>query len=177
MDKLFLLKMVSLLKYKKEHEMNNDLKFDKYDFEYLDYIVEHKKNLFKAYNQLVKCKDNLYLTDSDLKMMKDKCIEYDISKFSVAEFTPYCDNFYRNKKDSFNLAWKHHYENNDHHPEGMISYSNYKLIEMCLDWYAMSLKFNDNPLEYFKNKKDKLKKYFDDEALRWIEEILTELIK
>ena len=96
-------------------------------FNYLKYILEHKKNVF------IECwKEGLYL----------HAFTHDLSKFNPIEFIPYANYFYgyhgvklekeynseqlnngmsnlsKNYlecKNNFDEAWEHHYKNNKHH--------------------------------------------------------------
>lgn len=135
---------------------------------YFKYILEHKKNVFKA------CwKRKLYL----------HAITHDLSKFSSKEFIPYAEWFYgyngvklekeynheqlnnclscisRNYlecKKNFNKAWEHHYKNNHHHwdhwldEKGVPQRIHGKYLEqMIADWEGMSLKFGGTAQEYY----------------------------
>lgn len=80
---------------------------------------------------------------------------HDMSKFSSAELCPYAQHFYGHMANAkhdpqFAAAWKHHYQNNDHHHEYHIDpkTGNYKLIpedalmEMVDDWFAAEFAYN-----------------------------------
>ena len=143
------------------------INFSEKDFEYFDYICEHKRNVMKAYNVLMKNNpfDEVEKPMID-KVLKNRVLNHDLSKFSPEQFKPYRKHFYPNNKDEeesngFEEAWKYHYNNERHHPERYNGEENMRsldVLEMCLDWYAMSLKFGDNTLEYYNNKKDELRK-------------------
>jgi len=141
-------------------------------YNYLKYVLEHKKNVFKT------CwKRKLYL----------HAITHDLSKFSPKEFIPYAEWFYgyhgvklekeftyeqlnnqslykmscisRNYlecKRNFNKAWEHHYKNNPHHwdywldAKGIPQRMDSKYLnQMIADWEAMSLKFGGFAQEYY----------------------------
>lgn len=58
------------------------------------------------------------------------------------------------KKDAIKLHWKH----NTHHPEFYktpIDMSKLDIMEMCCDWYARSMQYNTNFLEYVKTQQEK----------------------
>jgi hypothetical protein len=76
---------------------------------------------------------------------------HDMSKFSLAEFMPYCNYFFdedgktnSDKKCDFNDAWRHHYLNNMHHPEYYRNdktlmryfFNRHVATEMIADWFA-----------------------------------------
>jgi len=145
-------------------------------YDYLKYVLEHKKNVFKT------CwKRKLYL----------HAILHDVSKFSPQEFMPYAEwfygyhgvklekeynheqlnngmscvsNNYLECKRNFDKAWEHHYKNNPHHwnywldekgiPQRMDSKY---LSQMICDWEAMSLKFGGFAQEYYLNNYHKIK--------------------
>jgi len=82
--------------------------------------------------------------------LRRNVISHDLSKYSKEEFNDYRKCFFskdyaEKETGDFKTAWRHHYQ-----------------VEMILDWVAMSIKFNDDPLEYFMNKKSKLQKEFGD---------------
>ena len=146
-------------------------------YNYLKYVLEHKKNVFKT------CwKRKLYL----------HAITHDLSKFNPKEFIPYAEWFYgyhgvklekeftyeqlnnqslykmscisRNYlecKSNFDKAWEHH---NPHHwnywldekgiPQRMDSKY---LSQMICDWEAMSLKFGGFAQEYYLNNYNNIK--------------------
>eukprot|EP00339_Tiarina_fusa_P024597 CAMPEP_0117038472 /NCGR_PEP_ID=MMETSP0472-20121206/27060_1 /TAXON_ID=693140 ORGANISM="Tiarina fusus, Strain LIS" /NCGR_SAMPLE_ID=MMETSP0472 /ASSEMBLY_ACC=CAM_ASM_000603 /LENGTH=161 /DNA_ID=CAMNT_0004748691 /DNA_START=144 /DNA_END=629 /DNA_ORIENTATION=- len=71
-------------------------------------------------------------------------ILHDLSKLSPSEFTPYANHFFGNSSKHFDEAWKHHYENNDHHIEywkgEMVPIE--ALMEIIADWFAASLAYS-----------------------------------
>jgi len=149
-------------------------------YDYLKYVLEHKKNVFKT------CwKRKLYL----------HAITHDLSKFSPKEFIPYAEWFYgyhgvklekeftyeqlnnqslykmscisRNYlecKSNFDKAWEHHYKNNPHHwnywldEKGIPQRIDSKYLnQMIADWEGMSLKFGDTAQAYYLNNYHKIK--------------------
>lgn len=165
------------------------MKFNEKDYEYYNYIIEHKRNLMKSFDLFIRAEEILngsqgsrltLLEIEEIQVLKDRILIHDLSKFSKEEFEPYRKYFFPTKEEekeanhmgisakclnesSFNLAWKHHYENNPHHPENHTEkMSKIDMVEMCLDWTAMGIKFNDSSLEYFRNKKGELEKQFGD---------------
>ena len=111
---------------------------------YLAYIDEHRKNVYTAF---MRFGDN--------------------SKYSGEEFEGYRQWFYpkegeEKNKDVFDKAWKHHYEHNSHHWEYHLTngkpkpMSKLNIAEMILDWIAMSIKFKNSPLEWYKENKDRI---------------------
>ena len=121
-------------------------------YNYLKYILEHKKNVFKT------CwKRKLYL----------HAITHDLSKFSPQEFIPYANYFYISKekyKNEFYKAWEHHYKNNPHHwdywldEKGIPQRMDSKYLnQMICDWEAMSLKFGGFAQEYYLKNYRKIK--------------------
>lgn len=171
------------------------MKFSNKEFEYFDYIVEHRKNLMTAYNMFAE----MYRRHStDLKMglmnkaefveLKDRVLNHDLSKFGKDEFNKYRLYFFNedgvNKKPfekGFKEAFKSHYMNNPHHPQYHLEHgtkmSRLDTVEMVLDWTAMSIKFNDTPSAFYAMKKDSLIKEFGDIINHEIVEVLVENIK
>jgi len=121
-------------------------------YNYLKYILEHKKNIFKT------CwKRKLYL----------HALTHDLSKFSPKEFIPYARYFFISKeefKQEFDKAWEHHYKNNPHHwnywldENGIPQRIDGKYLnQMIADWEAMGLKFGDTAQAYYLNNYRKIK--------------------
>ena len=167
-----------------------ELKFTDADKQYLDYITEHKWNVMRAYNRLLECQDVLNLTDELLEDVKSDVIDHDVTKYSTDEFEAYRDKFTLklegvNIEEAFDQAWEHHYNTNPHHPEYWAGPTTAEsrcmprsaIIGMCLDFYAMSLKFKDSSHTYFINKKEKLAKEtpFLVDSFEFIEKILAAL--
>ena len=133
--------------------------------EYLKYILEHKRNIFK-----ICWKERLYL----------HAFTHDLSKFYPNEFIPYAKWFYgeygvkinndiENKpisirvkhsllKDRFKKAFEKHYAKNKHHWNYWINQAMPEkyIIQMICDWKAMSLKFGGTAQEYYANNYDKI---------------------
>jgi len=129
-------------------------------YDYLKYVLEHKKNVFKT------CwKRKLYF----------HAITHDLSKFSPQEFIPYANYFYMSKdkyKDKFDKAWEHHYKNNPHHwdhwldDKGVPQKMDSKYLnQMIADWEAMSLKFGGFAQEYYLNNYNNIKLDYDTRLL------------
>lgn len=144
--------------------------------EYFNYVMEHKRNVWKT------CKARgLYLQG----------ITHDLSKFSLFEFFAYAEYFYGEYgvkcKDKygtevlksrnnivgikyqeccfkFEKAWQHHYLNNKHHWNYWLSEDDMALpmpdkymLEMICDWEAMALKFGDSAQEFYLKNYKKIK--------------------
>ena len=114
---------------------------------YFKYIIEHKKNITKAYKE--------YFPNS--KKHVTKGLFHDLSKFSPVEFFAYANYFYGKKTDKtindFKKATKHHYKHNKHHWNHWIG-EDMKISDiedMVVDWTAMGYKFGNTPQEYYLN--------------------------
>ena len=143
-------------------------------WKYLLYVLEHKKNVFKA------CwKRKLY----------SHAIMHDMSKFSPNEFFAYAQYFYGNfgvknqcpakwtvpkcckVKEDFDEAWKHHYTNNPHHWEywlqtGVLEPIPEKYLrQMIADWEGMALKFGDTAQQYYLNHYKEIKLEYNTRVL------------
>ena len=148
--------------------------------EYDSYIKEHINNVKKSFNYRVYAlKHALQLTDDEIKELKDKVLHHDDSKYSEEEFEPYRQWFHtesgeEKNKEMFDKAWKHHYENNDHHPEYWKGKDMTKvaIAELICDWEAMSRKFGGNPLEYFEKEKMKKKKVMSEKTFNKVDQAL-----
>lgn len=170
------------------------MKFDDKEFEYFDYIIEHKRNLMKAYNMFTEIYEystslGLGLMDKeDFSQLRNRVLDHDLSKFGKEEFEKYRMYFFCNDgvdkkifEKGFKEAFRSHYTNNSHHPQYHLEHgtkmSRLDIIEMVLDWTAMSIKFNDNPYLFYKGKKDSLVKDFGDIINHEMVEVLVKNIK
>lgn len=150
--------------------------------EYLDYINEHiylVKLSFAKYIVPILDMTNIseYAQDEAIKdaiaITAKNVLNHDSSKFGDDEFDQYRAKYYPTQKEKnadsdytalvdsrYEDAWKHHYENNPHHPEHWKDHENNicrdmsleAILEMICDWEAMSLKFNTNTLEWYETK-------------------------
>ena len=119
--------------------------------EYTQYIIEHKKNVEKAYHWLI---DHGILDIHE--SIPSLCVEHDMSKYQPEEYDAYDAYFYggnRTKKveSDFNYAWLHHIHNNPHHWQYWVLINdgdgikalempeNY-VYEMTCDWLSFSHK-------------------------------------
>lgn len=169
---------------------------DAKSIEYHGYINEHRENVVKAYYTLRNIETILLsgikeISIDVLDKLFRRVLHHDKSKYSDEEFEAYRKYFYpindvekRESKDDFDLAWKHHYLNNDHHWEhyvinddiGEDSDDNYNpipidaLLELVCDWMAMGIKFNNTAIEYYNKNKETI--YFNKETRELLERIL-----
>ena len=143
--------------------------------EYLKYIFNHVKNVRKGYDILFGSKKYINFPqgitstewNDSVIVLNSLVNKHDETKYSEEEFEPYRRHFYPTKVESeedeearrkadndFEEAWKHHYTNNDHHPE-YWKYINDKgeritepasvgspmslvaVMHMFCDWFAM----------------------------------------
>lgn len=130
--------------------------------------------------------------------VRTRVMKHDDSKFTDAEFIPYVQKFYpwegmdktpEQVEEEFDKAWMHHCKYNDHHPEHWVQYSELQkrniymamddaaLIEMLIDWIAMSMVRNQSVHTWWttdkggREEKKKLMDRMDFEFVdKWIEE-------
>ena len=119
---------------------------------YLKYVTEHKKNVFK-----VCCRRGMFI----------HAIFHDMSKFHPLEFVTYSKHFYGTEEDKknsgFEYGWLHHQRKNKHHWNYWVN-GNGKPVkmpekyirQMICNWEAMGIKFGDTPLEFYSKNKDKI---------------------
>ena len=148
--------------------------------DYVEYIGKHIANVRKSYE----AREKFIALALDLSMeereeLKNRILIHDKSKYSKEEFEGYRQWFYpapgeTKDKSKFDIAWKHHYEHNDHHPEYWKGKDMPKvaIAEMICDWEAMSRNFGGNPLEYFNRDKENKKKSMSENTFRIIEKAL-----
>ena len=140
---------------------------------YKKYIFNHKKNIIKAFYEMIECKDlNWILQDTKIiKALWLRILEHDDSKYEKEEFDAYRKNFFPINKEekinnlkNFERAWKHHVENNDHHWQHRVSWNddhfntNVELacLENIADWLAMGYHFGNRPFEYYEKHKEEI---------------------
>ena len=144
-------------------------------WKYFLYVLEHKKNVFKA------CwKREMYW----------HAFVHDLSKFHPKEFFAYAEWFYGpfgvklkreyneeqitngmsclsrsylECKAGFDKAWKHHYKNNKHHWNYWVKQNGKAkqmpekyLWQMIVDWEAMGVKFGNTAQEFYLNNYKKI---------------------
>lgn len=142
--------------------------------EYVRYIEEHRINIYKAFEEMLLCPDMDWMNWNEELCCKlfNRVINHDISKYSVEEFNPYREYYHpinaeekANAAERFEQAWKHHWENNDHHWQcrrrdmdgpRMTEEQQLACLENILDWMAMGYKFNNRPYEYYESIKNKI---------------------
>lgn len=174
--------------------------------EYLEYIIEHINFVKKAYTLymvplLEQNNISTLVSDEELKDAIEELaltIEtHDASKFSDSEFDGYRLKYYPTKRENqeseeFKLAaeqryeecWKHHYTVNWHHPEHWLNHDTGvctdmtlgAIVEMLCDWEAMSLKFNTDTAEWYKNEAIDEKKAFSLNSKAIIEDLLFNVL-
>ena len=135
---------------------------------YFSYIREHQENIMRAWKELIpKLTGVSWLDDFTFHSIDNLVKIHDESKFSQEEFEGYRQWFYPapdevKNKDRFEQAWLHHKNHNPHHwnywllDTKPLSMPFMYIVEMLLDWKAMSYKFNDCPVDYWLKNKDSM---------------------
>jgi hypothetical protein len=115
---------------------------DKYQEDYKQYVVDHKARVEQFADWLLeKCPALFDEVDPDV--FWDLIKAHDESKFSEEEFESYAQKWFGDGKKTreYELAWEHHYMNNEHHPEywdGEDMPYIY-ILEMICDWGSFSI--------------------------------------
>ena len=141
---------------------------------YKEYIDNHKKNVVETWEELKKNKiihdyilsESQNVEDID-KIMDEKVLIHDNSKYEEEEWEPYRKRFYpvneeekRLSKKDFFKAWSHHKKVNSHHHEHWEEISqNDKMpltdvVEMCCDWISMSKVLGGTALSWYNSQKN-----------------------
>ena len=160
--------------------------------EYMEYIKNHITNVIKVFENMV---ENIYIfEDAGHFDIADGIREaeyegfiyrHDDSKYTDEEFTAYRRHFHsindtekEESKEDFELAWKHHYTVNPHHPECWIKNGIPQLmpmkyiIEMACDWIAMCVVKGGTALQYLNDNKEKKQKVMHQDTMEILERIL-----
>jgi hypothetical protein len=158
-----------------------------YQKEYKNYIIQHKRRVKQFADWLEENLPEIF-DDVDPEAFDEVIDEHDESKFSEEEFEPYAQKFY--KQDEFGKplefipgwdeAWKHHWMNNEHHPEHWLGEDMpyIYILEMLCDWGSFSIDKKDF-IElidyYFSEARDDEEKNLSDNTKIIIEEILDKI--
>ena len=167
----------------------NALNIIKRTRDYLDYLEEHIINVEKAFQYIKEqCKNEEVFTNEYLyNLLYNDVMNHDVSKFSQDEFISYRQFFFsldtENESDAkkgFDVAWNCHQRDNNHHQENWTKFCNESDIKqkvycmhMIIDQYAMSLKFNDSPKNYYLKNKKRIK--IPEYAIPYLNKILNML--
>jgi len=142
------------------------------DLEYLDYIDDHIGKVKSAWGVLKRLSVTNGLLADDFFYSNVEILigNHDKSKYSNIEFHGYRQWFFPKegevKSEAFFLsAWNRHQKRNPHHWEywvmptrglTILEMPMEFIIEMMMDWVAMSLKFNNKPSEWYKKNQDSI---------------------
>ena len=140
--------------------------------EYFDYIMEHKANVKKAWEEVQgKLEGEFWLDQYLWHYIDDFVKQHDDSKLSNEEFDGYRQYFYPEpgvlkNPEMFRSAWLNHVHKNPHHWNHWVLVNSLEksvalnmpfvyIFEMLLDWKAMSYKMGDTVKAFYeKNGKD-----------------------
>ena len=115
---------------------------DGYQEEYKEYIIGHKERVTQFSSWLQENCPDLF-ENIDIEDFNSLIAEHDESKFSEEEFEPYAQKWHGNgiKTPEYEEAWKHHWMNNEHHPEYWLGEDMplIYILEMICDWGSFSI--------------------------------------
>ena len=152
-----------------------------YQKDYKKYIEEHKERVKQFADWL---KENLpeLFDNIDSELFDEMIRDHDDSKFSEEEFEPYAQKWFNNsgKTLEYEEAWKHHWMNNEHHPEYWLGEDMpyIYILEMICDWGSFSMKSgNIKELSdfYYNKARDDEEKNLSENTKVIIEEILEKI--
>ena len=153
-----------------------------YQEEYKNYILEHKANVKKFADWLVENLPELFTDATDVETFYEIIEEHDESKWSEEEFEPYAQRWHGDKVKTleYEEAWKHHWTNNEHHPEFWLGEDMpyIYILEMICDWGSFSIKsgtMRELSDFYYNKAKDDDEKNLSDATKEIIEEIITKI--
>lgn len=159
------------------------------EYEYRKYIEEHRENIKKAFIEVSMCQDLDWIITEDICLkLFERILSHDLSKYSKEEFYAYRKYYHpineeekQNSKEEFEKAWEHHWKNNDHHWQHRQNDTDFTeetelaILENVCDWLAMGYKFNNRPIEYYNDHKDKI--ILPDKQKLFLERVLNDLEK
>ena len=154
---------------------------DGYQEEYKNYVIEHKERVCQMADWLMENCPSVF-EGVDFGMFMELIKEHDESKFSEEEFEPYAQKWFGDKKKTreYEEAWKHHWMNNEHHPECWLGEDMpyIYILEMLCDWGSFSIDkgdFGELSDFYFNKAKEDPEKNLSDATKEIIEEILDKI--
>jgi hypothetical protein len=152
-----------------------------YQEENKKYIEEHKANV-RQFAEWLRGQLPEIFEGVDLDAFNELIQEHDDSKFSEEEFEPYAQKWFNNsgKTLEYEEAWKHHWMNNEHHPEFWLGEDMpyIYILEMLCDWGSFSIKsgdFSELSKFYYEKAKDDEEKNLSENTKTIIEEILEKI--
>ena len=159
--------------------INEDL--DGYQKEYKEYVDAHKERVSQFADWL---KENLpgLFENIDVELFDEMIRDHDESKYSEEEFEPYAQKWFGGGKKTleYEEAWKHHWMNNEHHPEFWLGEDMpyIYILEMLCDWGSFSIDkgdFKELSDFYFNKAKDDPDKNLSEATKEIIEDILSQI--
>ena len=152
-----------------------------YQKEYKEYVEAHKERVEEFSKWL---KENLpdLFENIDIDLFDEMIRDHDESKFSEEEFEPYARKWHLDgiKTPEYKEAWKHHWMNNEHHPEYWLGEDMpyIYILEMICDWGSFSIA-SGNMKElsdfYFNKAKDDPEKNLSEATKEIIEDIISKI--
>lgn len=181
--------------------INNEKKY----MEYLDKHINGVKEAYKRFfvpmlTNTIECDKALFSLDElrdAIMSAKDAVEHHDSSKYSEAEFEPYRLHWYptdeeklkgqefQNEIDErYQNAWKHHYENNDHHPKHWYDFENNvagdmslgSIIHMICDWMSFNLDSPSGVLKFWLNRSEEERKFISPKTISIVDYILFNVL-
>lgn len=164
------------------------------EMEYKEYVDTHIQNVQEAWGKMQNipsivdfaCVEGGIMHSTLIPLMDMYISQHDASKYGLDEWEPYRMTYHsvdNAEKESaagiYEVALKHHYMNNTHHPEFWEFRKNDMdipaVLEFCCDLIGMSMAKGCTALEYFNKVFDKKK--LGENQCEWAEFILKEYYK
>ena len=174
---------------------------------YYNRIGFHRNNVYKAFVNLIKNPaSNIMIYDKPVYLIADKVEpdvrNHDMSKYSDEEFYAYRlkwnpttmeqirlandEEFSKKMYSDFELAWKHHEMNNDHHPQFWCldkdgepteprDMSVVAMLHMICDWEGMSMEVGGSTKDWWVANRDDKSKYMTENTIKFVDMIISQL--
>jgi len=153
---------------------------------YKEYLVWHNTSVEENFHRFIEPLRGKFSKDVDsaIDICGNNLILHDLSKLSKSEFDPYRRHFYPTKQEkseeedlaAYNLARKHHVENNPHHAiywnkDGIKREMSLEYIfEMLCDWASVGKWVGDKSLcDWYDHDAIKEKKSFTDNTQKKVD--------
>lgn len=161
---------------------NKQIELEEKRKEYIKYIQEHRNFVKQAFSRFLKANIG-DLTPEEIEELRIAVENHDLSKLEREEFEAYRKHFFpcsfkdtEEVQQEFDIAVKHHYSVNDHHPQNPSRrkvLNKVASIHNILDWIAMSYRFKDDVWTFYKS--SNIREKINKTERGYIEGILQEM--
>lgn len=129
---------------------------DNHHIKHLTRTIEHVRRVQDWMLYIItECSEDLGLSIIDQYELMENMSRHDLSKFTPLQFNVYCNKFQRKDcmESDFELAFRDHWQHENHHMQSGKVFGHIELIEVCCDIQAMADEFGEGSCRgYWHNK-------------------------